>query len=104
SAVGLLFITAWIFDISFLKNFSSSWISIKFITALCFFLTGIKLYFMLDHQKGKVQPAQIILSATSLIIILIMATLLAAFFFGIRTGIEDLFIEESSGAVQTPEL
>jgi hypothetical protein len=98
---GIMVIIGWVFDISTLKSISSSWISMKFDTAIAFVFSGITLYFIVRAQEGEFDTAQVALAITSLIIILLMGILFSSALLGIRTGIEDLFIKETSVSAKT---
>ncbi len=98
---GLVVMAGWIFDISILKSILPGWVTMKFSTALSFFLSGITLYFIAESQKKGLGIAQVVLSITTLCILLLMATLLISVFIGVRTGVEDLFVREAEGAVRT---
>jgi hypothetical protein len=100
-AAGFMVITGWIFDIGILKSISPAWVSMKFDTAIAFVLSGITLYFIVRAVEGESDKAQVVLSITSLIIILLMGTLFFSAIFKIRTGTEDLFIKEAAGTVKT---
>lgn len=91
----------WIFDIGVLKSVSPSWTSMKFDTAAAFVLSGITLFFIARAVEGEVDLAQIILSVTTLAIVLLMGTLLFANVFGVRTGLEDLFVKETVVSAKT---
>jgi len=98
---GLTVMLGWILDINTLKSILPIWVTMKFSTALCFFLSGITLYFIASSQEKGLGIAQVVLPATTLGILLIMSTLLISVFIGVRTGVEDLFIRETEGAVKT---
>jgi hypothetical protein len=98
---GLLVIVGWIFDIGFLKSIVPSLISMKFDSAIAFVLSGITLYFITRAREGEFDKAQVVLSITSLIIILLMGLLLFSSALRIHTGIEDLFVTERAGGVKT---
>lgn len=98
---GVMVIIGWLFDIGILKSISPAWVSMKFTTAIAFVLSGITLYFIVRAREGEFDKAQVVLSITSLIIILLMGTLFFSAILGIRTGVEDLFIKEASGTVKT---
>jgi hypothetical protein len=98
---GLCVIAGWIWDIGVLKSIRSSWISMKFDTAVAFILSGITLYFIARAVEGEFDKAQIVLSITSLVIILLMGTLFSSAVLNVHTGLEDLFIEELPGAAKT---
>ena len=91
----------WFTGIPLLTSILPTWVTMKFSTALCFFLSGAILYFVAETQRGKKSLSQIVLPICSLIIILLMATLLISVIIGVKSGIEDLFVQESAGAVHT---
>ncbi|MDD5408716.1 MAG: hypothetical protein PHC71_01295 [Candidatus Omnitrophica bacterium] len=97
----LLVIIGWIFDIFLLKSISSAWISMKFDTAVAFFLSGITLYYILRAEEGAYDLAQVAIFITSLIISLFMGVLFFSALFGVNMGLEDLFIKEAVPAVKT---
>ena len=94
-AAGVLVIIGWVFDIGILKSISLSWISMKFATAIAFVLSGVTLYFIVRALEGEFDKAQVVISITSLIIILLMGTLFLSAILGVHTGIEDLFIKDA---------
>jgi hypothetical protein len=98
---GFTVIIGWIFDIGILKSISPAWVSMKFDTALAFVLSGITLYFIVRAAEGEFDKAQVAISITSLIIILLMGTLFFATCFKVHTGAEGLFIKDTPGAVKT---
>jgi hypothetical protein len=98
---GMMVITGWIFDIGVLKSIWPTWVSMKFDTAVAFVLSGITLYFIVRAVEGEFDKAQVVLSVTSLIIILLMGILFFSFILNIHTGLEDLFIREAPGNVKS---
>jgi hypothetical protein len=98
---GVVVITSWIFNVSILKSLSPNWVSMKFDTAIAFVLSGISLYFIVRATEGEFDKAQVVLSITSLIIILLMGILFSSAILKVRTGVEDLFIKETVGAAKT---
>lgn len=101
SAAGLAEVFGWLFGVQALKSVLPSMAPMKFSTAVSFFLSGITLFFMAESLAGRASVAQVVLPATALIIMLIMATLLASVLFGLETGIEGLIVEEEPAAVKT---
>ena len=99
--VAIMVIIGWIFDISVLKSISPAWVTMKLTTAIAFLLSGISLYFIVRAIEGELDKAQIALSTTSLIIILLIGTLFFSAFLKIHTGVDGLFIKEPAGAVKT---
>jgi hypothetical protein len=98
---GLTVMAGWIFDVPILKSILPVWVTMKFVTALSFVLSGIVLWSIACELKGKECLAQVLLPVCALSLFLIMFTLLVSSFLGIRTGIEDLFVRESAFAVGT---
>jgi len=98
---GISVMFGWFLDIDILKSILPQWVTMKFTTALCFFLSGIIVYYINTVLTGNSELVRIILPVPCLIIALFMASLLMSFFFGIQTGIEDLFVREESQAIQT---
>jgi len=98
---GALVIIGWVFNISVLKSISPAWISMKFDTAVVFFLSGIILYFILRAQEGAYDSAQVAIFILSLIISLFMGVLFFSSLFGVNTGLEDLFIKEARVTAKT---
>jgi hypothetical protein len=101
SLSGLVVMAGWILDIGALKSILPIWVTMKFITAISFFLSGISLYCISCAREENAQAAQIVLSITTLCLLLIMSALLASSFLGVYTGIEELFIKEAQGAAKT---
>lgn len=99
--VANMVIIGWIFDICVLKSISPAWVTMKLTTAIAFLLSGITLYFIVRTIEGEFDRAQVVLSTTSLIIILLIGTLLFSAFLKIHTGVDGLFIKEPTGAVKT---
>lgn len=101
AACAVLAAVGWIFDIRFLKSISPYWISMKFDTTVAFFLSGVTLYFISSAKEGEFDRAQVVISVTSLILFLLMGVLFFSAIFGVRTGAEDLFVQEEAGGVKT---
>lgn len=98
---GAIVMAGWILDIEVLKSILPMWVTMKFSTALSFFLSGITLYFVTSFFEKRADLVQIALSLTTLMILLLMATLLVSTFLDVRTGVEDLFVRETEDAVKT---
>lgn len=98
---GIAVIFGWILDIRFLKSLSPAWVSMKFVTAISFLLSGVSLFFIARSQEGEFDQAQVALSLTSLILFLLMGVLFFSTVLGAHTGAESLFIEEPPGGVKT---
>ncbi len=91
----IVVMAGWIWGIDSWTRISSNEINMKFAAAGAFFLSSISLWYIELAIYGRKEISQIILPATTLLILLIMATLLAAGIFGVQTGIEDLFVADS---------
>ena len=101
SITGIVVMAGWVFDIPVLKSILPHWVTMKFSTALCFFLSGMILWLLSSLLKKQSDVVQVLLPAPSFVILMVMGLLLASSFLGIRSGIEDLFVKESVGAVMT---
>jgi len=89
----------WIFNIALLKSILPFWVTMKFSTALSFFFSGLILYFIIKSKPGG--SSQVVLPISALIILLLMGTLLTSVILNVRTGIEDLFVQEEEDAIKT---
>lgn len=101
AAAGIMVMLGWIFDIPTLKSVMPQFVTMKFTTAISFVLSAIVLYLTTRDIKDGASLSGIVLIFVGFSIILIMATLIISVFFGIKTGMEDLFVRESAGAVDT---
>lgn len=101
SSAGLAGMLGWYLGVQPLKSVLPSMVTMKFTTAMSFFLSGITLFFIAESMAGRASVAQVVLPAVTLLIMLTMATLLASSIVGLKTGIEDLFVEEEPFAVKT---
>ena len=99
--VGIMVVVGWVLGIPVLTSILPQWVTMKFTTAVCFVASGAILYFVAVSQQEKNEVFQILLPIASLIIFLLMLSLLMSVLLGIRTGIEDLFVQEAEGAVKT---
>jgi hypothetical protein len=98
---GVVVMLGWIFDIGILKSIMPFWVSMKFDTAIAFILSGISLFFIIRAAEGEFDKAQVVLSITSLIIMLLMGILFFSALLGVQTGAEDLFVREKVAAPKT---
>lgn len=93
---GILVINGWIFGITFLKSIYPDWTPMKFVSAICFVLSGLILLVIHKtvHAVGKnFSIGPIILSLLSLTIILFVSIIFASNIFEIPVGIEKVFVE-----------
>lgn len=100
-AAGICIILGWIFDIRIFKSIRPTWTAMEFDTAIAFVLSGITLYFIVRAIEGKFDTAQIVLSITSLVIILLMGILFSSAVLQVHTGLEDLFVKEPPGTAKS---
>jgi len=84
----IMVIIGWVFDISILKSISPAWVTMKFDTAITFLLSGITLYFIINAIEGELDKAQVALSITTLIILLLVGILFFSSLLGIHTGLK----------------
>jgi len=101
SLIGLMVMVGWVLNIPVLTSILPQWVTMKFTTALSFLLSGITLYYVTKAVNKEREVAQIVLPITTLLVLLLMATLLISVFVGVRTGIEDLFVKETADAIKT---
>lgn len=101
SVSGAIVMIGWILDIGILKSISPAWVSMKFDTAVSFVLSGITLYFIAKAAEGEFDKAQVVLSVTTLITVLLMGILFFSALFKIHTGVEDLFVRETQISAKT---
>ncbi|MBF0522567.1 MAG: hypothetical protein HQL24_05870 [Candidatus Omnitrophica bacterium] len=96
SCAAMLVIIGWIFNIPFLKSLSPSWVTMKFVAAVAFLLSGVSLYFIVRAKQGLFDQAQVILFIVALILVLYMGLFLFSILFKIETNIEDLLIHDAN--------
>ncbi|MFQ5735396.1 MAG: hypothetical protein ACE5GY_00865 [Thermodesulfobacteriota bacterium] len=101
SAAGVAVIIGWALDITVFKSVSSSFVSMKFTTALSFFLSGVILYTITISAEGRRDVAQVILPGAILMVLLIMTTLLTSSLLGIESGLEEMFIRGGPHPLRT---
>ena len=93
--IGIIVIIGWIFDIQVLKNLSPSFVTMKLSTAISFVMSGMIIYLINEIKHKDSSFAKILFLAPIIIIIFFMITLFISNIFGVRTGIEDIFIKET---------
>lgn len=97
----LLVMAGWFLHIGFLTSVRPEWVSMKFITALCFLLSAVILFFVSRCHWLSRQNEELLLLSTSFLVFLIMTLLAISTFMNITTGLENLFVQEAPGAVNT---
>jgi hypothetical protein len=95
----IVVIVGWILDISVLKSILPIWVTMKFITAVCFLLSSIIVLILFKKDKGQI--TEMLLVVLSFSLLLLMISFFFSLFSGISTGIESLFVKEAQGVVRT---
>lgn len=100
--IGFIVSAGWISGVLSLTRVTSSTISMKFLTAMCFVLSGVLLYFfsLVKSTKNKTM-LQVIIFNASIFLMLLMGTATVAIFFGVSTGIENIVIKEIEYGAET---
>lgn len=101
SAGGLLEMLAWFAGIEALTSVSAAFVTMKFSTALSFFLGGVILFFIAEAASGRFAAASVVLPVSTLVLLLFMVTLIASSVFRVVAGVEAIFVREAPGAVLT---
>lgn len=101
ASIGFLIMMGWFFDIAALKAFIPGQPEINFFSAFFFFISGVALWSTSMYFDEKDSLAIIILPICALVIMLFMGTFIASSFFGVNTGISELFVEDSVGTFET---
>lgn len=96
---GLIVMAGWTFDVPALKSILPGWVTMKFITAFSFVLSGILVVMLAKKEKEEISKTIILVASFALL--LLMITFIISLFFGVSTGIENLFVKEAEGAVKT---
>lgn len=99
--VGAMVVVGWIFDIGVLKSVLPNVETMKFTVALSFIASGMILYSIAKEREGDSFILQTITPALVLLILLFMTTSLISLIFKINIGIDNIFIVEKAGAINT---
>lgn len=99
--IGIMVQFGWIADIPILTSILPQWVTMKFSTALSFFFSGVILYLIDYRHEKELSWSGPILAFCAMIVLFLMFSLLASSIFGVKTGIEDLFVKEAPDAVKT---
>ena len=94
-------IACWLAGFSVLLSLRTGWINMKFNTAVAFAFSGFLLYCITLSREGKTDKAQVVVPILSFVIILLMGTSFLSAIFGVRTGIESMFIEDAHPTLMT---
>ena len=107
AAAGCAIMFGWFFDIEILKSLIPGLVTMKFTTALSFFVSGVMVIFLYRNityikKNGREDfYSSIIVLLSVLVLLLFMFTLLASSVLGFRVGVEELFVSETGELVQT---
>jgi PAS domain S-box-containing protein len=106
--VGILVLIGWEFDIALLKSILPIWVAMKFNTALAFVLSGVSLWLLQEpsadaasDSRPQIRHRRLAAQACAVAVALISALTLVQYVFGWDLGIDQLFIREPFGAVET---
>lgn len=96
TVVGALVLLGWYFDIPWLKQLDSEWVSMKANTALGFVIAGLALY----QRHQRVQPTQFFYWAAGLLTLLGLLTL-AEYLLNSDFGIDQWLFQDNIAATAT---
>jgi len=91
-----LVILGWVYHIELFKTYKATWVTMKFTTSVCFFLSGPILLLALSFRQGRRNLAQSLMPLLGFVILLLMLTLFASLFNNSYSGIESIFIQEAN--------
>jgi hypothetical protein len=97
SLSGALVMAGWLFGVEVLKSILPAWGSMKFSAALSFVMCGIMLYFIARFKKKDRELAVIVIPVTSMVVVLLMATMFTSTIIGTNVGVEEMFVKDSIG-------
>ena len=95
--VGASVLVGWLLDIPLLKSVIPGLVTMKANTALCFIVAGVALR-LLENEAAP-PPLRRVAQGCAVTVSLIGVVTLSEYLFGWDLGIDQLLIEESSGAV-----
>lgn len=87
----------WFFGIEVLKSVVVGWTTMKFITALSFFVGGILLFLLSMREKGELTNLFILIISFTLF--LLMVTFFISLFLGVSTGLENWFVKDTQNII-----
>lgn len=96
--VGLLVMYGWIAGIPLLTSLNPSWVSMKFVTAICFVLSGVLLWLISTLLKSTSNTALTTLPIVAFVMLLLMGGLVPTIITGAGFGIETFFVQDPSHA------
>ncbi len=95
--VGLAVMLSWIFDGRTFEAISPQAVTMKFATALCFFLSALVLYVFSGTDGGRGSFWRIISILSSFVIFTVMGTFFTSDILQVDTGLEYLFVKDIPG-------
>jgi len=98
-AGGIAVIAGWLFSIPSLTSIFPGWVTMKITTAVSFVFCG--LMFFSISKKRRWPVLEYAVSQSTLVVLLLMTTMFASLLFGVRTDIENAWVKEAAGAVNT---
>lgn len=101
AVTGALVMFGWFFDITLLKGIYPGGRTMKFVTSVSFVLSAAVFYCVGRIARGDRAWAQVLLPTLVLMILLLIASLLAAFALDINIGVTAPFAQGSDVAMQT---
>ncbi len=93
--VAALIMAGWIFNVPILRTLTSWGGTTRFISAICFLLSGILILLLSKQDIGEASKFFILIISYS--ILLLMILFIVTTFLGVSTGIESLFFVEAVG-------
>ncbi len=96
--VGLAVMLSWIFDGKTFENISPASVTMKFTTALCFFLSALVLYAFSGADGGRESLWRVVSILSSFAIFTIMGTFFITDLLQVDTGLEYIFVKDMPGA------
>ncbi len=101
---GLLVLLGWIFDITLFKSIIKDAITMKIVTAQCFVLSGLSLYFLNKHEREKSKIVCVVLPFLTFILFAVMLSYLISDITGSDSFIQDAFYldDENPSNTQFP--
>ncbi len=88
--VGVMVMVGWFLNITVLTSILPHWIRMKMATAVCFVLTSVILFIIVQRSDTKNERRSILMVILLLAVIMIMGTLFLSSVFGFQTGMENI--------------
>ena len=97
--ISILVVCGWLFDILYLKQLHSSFVSMKFNTAVCFILGSAAAYLVASEWSDKMRLTTMILC--SCLLLLAGMTLIEYLASPLNLGIDELFVSDNTKEIGT---